>query len=205
MMRGVRKQGLAISWLAAISSTPRHMVGSSPRLSQRLKTRLFLRLSQRLKTRLFLRLSQILKTRLFLRLGRLLHRHSSAIDLKGGQCSKLRYVDLIVRCFKKENLVQKRGIVAEFHSNLAKLIFEEIFFCTGHVSHLYRILEDLLKKSLFFSQNGKGNRNKTAVIGFFELNKSLPAKANINSVSFSDDEFVIGPCRSPATHDNDRK
>jgi hypothetical protein len=24
-------------------------------------------------------------------------------------------------------------------------------------------------------------------------------------VSFSDDEFVIGPCRSTATHDNDRK
>jgi hypothetical protein len=25
------------------------------------------------------------------------------------------------------------------------------------------------------------------------------------TVSFSDDEFVIGPCRSTATHDNDRK
>jgi hypothetical protein len=25
------------------------------------------------------------------------------------------------------------------------------------------------------------------------------------AVSFSDDEFVIGPCRSTATHDNDRK
>jgi hypothetical protein len=24
-------------------------------------------------------------------------------------------------------------------------------------------------------------------------------------VSFSDDEFVIGPCRSTATHDNDRR
>ena len=24
-------------------------------------------------------------------------------------------------------------------------------------------------------------------------------------VSFSDDEFVIGPCRSTATHDNDKK
>ncbi len=27
----------------------------------------------------------------------------------------------------------------------------------------------------------------------------------IDFVSFSDDEFVIGPCRSTATHDNDRK
>ncbi len=27
----------------------------------------------------------------------------------------------------------------------------------------------------------------------------------INIVSFSDDEFVIGPCQSTATHDNDRK
>jgi hypothetical protein len=26
-----------------------------------------------------------------------------------------------------------------------------------------------------------------------------------HTVSFSDDEFVIGPCRSTATHDNDRK
>ncbi len=25
------------------------------------------------------------------------------------------------------------------------------------------------------------------------------------AVSFSDDEFVIGPCRSTATHDNDKK
>jgi hypothetical protein len=31
-----------------------------------------------------------------------------------------------------------------------------------------------------------------------EIYKSL-------TVSFSDDEFVIGPCRSTATHDNDRK
>jgi hypothetical protein len=28
---------------------------------------------------------------------------------------------------------------------------------------------------------------------------------NPSGVSFSDDEFVIGPCRSTATHDNDRK
>ena len=30
-------------------------------------------------------------------------------------------------------------------------------------------------------------------------------RTNQGSVSFSDDEFVIGPCRSAATHDNDRK
>ena len=30
-------------------------------------------------------------------------------------------------------------------------------------------------------------------------------KRIFNAVSFSDDEFVIGPCRSTATHDNDRK
>ncbi|MFN9901421.1 MAG: hypothetical protein ACK55Z_22090, partial [bacterium] len=30
-------------------------------------------------------------------------------------------------------------------------------------------------------------------------------RTNQGSVSFSDDEFVIGPCRSTATHDNDRK
>jgi hypothetical protein len=38
----------------------------------------------------------------------------------------------------------------------------------------------------------------------------FPEKEYINGiaiavVSFSDDEFVIGPCRSTATHDNDRK
>ncbi len=30
-------------------------------------------------------------------------------------------------------------------------------------------------------------------------------RSEFNIVSFSDDEFVIGPCRSTATHDNDEK
>ncbi len=30
-------------------------------------------------------------------------------------------------------------------------------------------------------------------------------KQDWSGVSFSDDEFVIGPCRSTATHDNDKK
>ncbi len=33
----------------------------------------------------------------------------------------------------------------------------------------------------------------------------LNGHAESDIVSFSDDEFVIGPCRSTATHDNDRK
>jgi hypothetical protein len=38
------------------------------------------------------------------------------------------------------------------------------------------------------------------------LDESLRRKkVNTKTVSFSDDEFVIGPCRSTATHDNDRK
>ncbi len=35
--------------------------------------------------------------------------------------------------------------------------------------------------------------------------KSSAKLRKVATVSFSDDEFVIGPCRSTATHDNDRK
>jgi hypothetical protein len=159
MMRGARKQGPAISWLATISSTPRHRMASSLRLKTRLllrlsqspktrlflrlsqrlktrlflrlcqspKTRLFLRLSQRLKTRLFLMLSQRLKTRLFLRLGRWSLRHRSALGLKGGQCSKLRYVDfLILRCLKfyQRKTLSKERHFCRISFEFIKLIFE---------------------------------------------------------------------------------
>ncbi len=64
-----------------------------------------------------------------------------------------------------------------------------LLFCYLSASDLSVVLDKLTQNN--FNFNIQGNV-------FVRVNISY-------GVSFSDDEFVIGPCRSTATHDNDRR
>jgi hypothetical protein len=70
---------------------------------------------------------------------------------------------------------------------------EQICACCYLYNHAY--CEKKINKLSFF-------------LSFFlslKFSSCTPFKSCCTCVSFSEDEFVIGPCRSTATHDNDRK